>query len=207
MSGRKFHVELRTDEARSKRLIRFPVDLVVEHRTPVGQVQTVEPTNRLHLPKGLQTATYRLYPLADQVAEKVTAGMRTYAGRASTRTKDLVDLVVIARTQRLEYPQLRAALQDRLRAAELTSFTTYTPPASWGPDYARLSATVPVLRGVQSMDAALRIVRSMVDPAIRGDLLTQHTWLPDTGWTGELGSSRDESQSPPDPERDEPGLT
>lgn len=68
------------------------VDLVV------GVIVTYEvtvtpPANRLDLPR-LPSNDYRLYPIVDQVADKVCATMADYNGRPSTREKDLVDLMV-----------------------------------------------------------------------------------------------------------------
>ena len=69
------------------------VDVVVGP-PPIGRPEVVEPANRLHLRRPLVTFPYRLYPVADQVADKVCATMDTQypGGKRSTR--------VPARTQR-----------------------------------------------------------------------------------------------------------
>jgi hypothetical protein len=46
------------------------VDVVVGP-PPVGRPEAVEPANRLHLRRPLITFPYRLYPVADQIADKV----------------------------------------------------------------------------------------------------------------------------------------
>lgn len=76
------------------------VDVVVGP-PPVGRPEVVEPANRLHLRRPLITHPYRLYPVADQIADKVCATMDTNypGGKRSSRVKDLVDLVVLAHTQ------------------------------------------------------------------------------------------------------------
>ncbi|MGH8777149.1 MAG: hypothetical protein ACRDWI_19065 [Jiangellaceae bacterium] len=63
-----------------------------------------EPANRLHLRGPLVTHPYRLYPVADQIADKVCATMETNypGGKRSSRVKELVDLVALAHTQTVD---------------------------------------------------------------------------------------------------------
>jgi hypothetical protein len=90
------------------------VDVVVGP-SPVAPPEVVEPANRLHLRRPLVTHPYRLYPVADQLADKVCATMDTNypGGKRSSRVKDLVDLVVLAHTQRVDLEQLRQAVQAK----------------------------------------------------------------------------------------------
>ena len=191
MSGRKFHVELRTDEARSKQLIRFPVDLVVEHRTPVGQVQTVEPTNRLHLPQ--RAADSYLPPLSARGsgrgeghcwdADLCWAREHTYEGsrRPGRHRSDSATGL----------PQLRDRMQDRSTRGGADFLHDVHATGIVGAHYSPLSASRQRY-GREEDGRCFRIVRfTGLDPAIRGDLLTQHTRLPDTGRTGNSGLSRD----------------
>lgn len=69
------------------------------------------PTNRLDLPR-LPSSNYRLYPIVDQVADKVCATMALYNGRPSSREKDLVDLVVIAKTQTMQADKLGRSIRE-----------------------------------------------------------------------------------------------
>ncbi|MFT2675501.1 hypothetical protein, partial [Escherichia coli] len=75
---------------------------VVVGPPPVGRVETIEPSTRLQLGRPVPSHPYRLFPISNQVAEKVTATMSTYNGRPSSRAKDLLDIVTIARTQRVD---------------------------------------------------------------------------------------------------------
>jgi len=75
------------------------VDLAVGGIT--GEVTTTQPANALRVPR-LVSRPYRLYPLVDQIADKVCATMTEYNDRPSSREKDLIDLVVIATTQDVE---------------------------------------------------------------------------------------------------------
>ncbi|QTB90050.1 nucleotidyl transferase AbiEii/AbiGii toxin family protein [Bifidobacterium saguini] len=60
-------------------------------------IEVIDPRNRPTLEK-LETYPYRLYPIANQIADKVCAVVELIHGRESTRIKDLVDLVTIAIT-------------------------------------------------------------------------------------------------------------
>ena len=67
------------------------VDVVVGP-PPVGRPEVVEPANRLYLRRPLITFPYLLYPVVDQIADKVCATMDTQypGGKRSSRVKDLV---------------------------------------------------------------------------------------------------------------------
>lgn len=60
-----------------------------------GEVTTTPPATALDLPR-LVSHPYRLYPVVDQIADKVCATMTRYSERASSRERDLVDLVEFA---------------------------------------------------------------------------------------------------------------
>lgn len=74
-----------------------------------GDVTTAAPATALDLPR-LVSHPYRIYPVIDQVADKVCATMTEYNGQPSSREKDLVDLVVLAATQDMDGAALRNAI-------------------------------------------------------------------------------------------------
>lgn len=78
----------------------FQVDLAVGAGM-TGDIVTTEPATALYLPR-LASNPYRLYPVVDQIADKVCATMTEYQGKASSREKDLVDLVVFTTTQDID---------------------------------------------------------------------------------------------------------
>ena len=105
------------------------VDVVVGP-PPVGRPEVVEPANRLHLRRPLITFPYRLYPVADQIADKVCATMDTQypGGKPSSRVKDLVDLALIAHTQTADLEELRAAIAANVTSAGSGHSSTSTFP-------------------------------------------------------------------------------
>jgi hypothetical protein len=87
-------------------------------------------------------------PLPQHVAEKVHAYTRKYgmSGRESTRPKDLVDVLLIARSERFDAASLRNALEVTFGQREQQSLPTSLPPppANWREPYRRLATEVDV---------------------------------------------------------------
>lgn len=136
---------------------------------PIGTPEVVQPATRMALGKELRTSPYRLYPLADHVADKVSGVMTTYGGRPSTRVKDLVDLVVISGTQQLNARELQKALDARRAASQIPAETAaFQIPASWKTgggrrEFERLARTVGADPSPANAEAS---VGRMVDSAL-----------------------------------------
>jgi hypothetical protein len=160
------------------------VDLVVGP-APVGQPEIVEPANRLQLGRPLETRPYRLYPVVDQVADKVCATMATNypGGKTSSRVKDLVDLVVIARTQQMDLKQLRLAIETKRMLSRLEPFERFRIPADWAPEYLRLAKSTASVEGMTDTGEAEALVAQLVDPALDPSQGPTAAWIPGTGWT------------------------
>jgi hypothetical protein len=114
------------------------VDLTASVFSTVGLVQA-QPANRLPLPR-LAVLPYRLYPVANQVADKVTATVRRYGGEPSSQEMDLVDLVVLALTQSVEARDLRDAIVTECRLGHLPVPQSVDLPPAWGQTYSKLAA-------------------------------------------------------------------
>ncbi|MCP4967249.1 MAG: nucleotidyl transferase AbiEii/AbiGii toxin family protein [bacterium] len=161
----------------AKPFAQFGVDTVVAtnmtgdpepipHLTPV----TVE---------GLPTASYRAYPVADHIADKHAAMLDTYSnGQPSSRYRDLVDLVVIATTQRPTAKDLHTALTSEYSHRGLATPTEVTLPSpAWEAGYAAVAAQAPDL-GYPTADMALDVVTKLLNPILAGK--TTGTWNPNT---------------------------
>jgi len=171
------------DQATGRKITDVPIDIVVGP-PPVGRVETIEPSNRLQLSRPLPSHPYRLFPIADQIAEKVTATMSTYNGRPSSRTKDLVDLVTIARTQQVDLRELQLAIDAKRALSRMDPITEFQVPDGWERSYRALAARTPSAGGVTDIDDALAIAKQLVDPALAPTPVTSGTtWVPGTGWT------------------------
>ena len=153
------------------------VDLVVG-AIITDEVTVTPPANRLDLPR-LPSNDYRLYSIVDQIADKVCATMADYSGRPSSREKDLVDLVIIAKTQTVSADSLRHAIDAEARARSLMPFTDLTIPTTWGRRYAKEAKDVPYCADYRSADLAGELMRTFIDPVIRGEI-SGKTWSPDS---------------------------
>jgi hypothetical protein len=142
------------------------VDVVVGP-PPVGRPEVIEPANRLHLRRPLITFPYRLYPVADQIADKVCATMDTQypGGKRSSRVKDLVDLVVIAHTQTVDLDELRVSIASKRALSSIVPFEHFGVPAEWTRTYPATAKGVPAAESLSAQTAA-GLVASFVDPAL-----------------------------------------
>ncbi|NOY55550.1 MAG: nucleotidyl transferase AbiEii/AbiGii toxin family protein [Actinobacteria bacterium] len=153
----------------------FRVDVVAD-RTMTAEPDLIPPIEPVEIP-GLRNAVYRAHPIPDQIADKHAAMIGTYAGRPSTRYRDLVDLVLIATTQTVSATALHAALVSEHRRRGMTPCLPFSLPSDeWQQGYRKIATTVP---GFAVLDAteATEIVSRLVDPVIAG--LTRGTWDPD----------------------------
>lgn len=161
----------------------IPIDVVVGP-APIGTVEVTAPANVVRLPQPLIHHPYRLFPIADQIADKVVATMANFGGRRSSRTKDLIDLVVIARTQAVEQDQLRRAITAKRLQSGLPGFDRFTTPEEWKVSYRKLAAATPLTADLTSLGDAERYVAEWLSPAIQGASSDQPdaVWQPGRGW-------------------------
>lgn len=139
---------------------------------------------------GIEPVEVEAVPLELQVAEKLHAYSRTYEGRrTSTRTKDLVDLALIAELSTLDAAALRNEIETifNLRKTHTAPTTLPPPPADWAAPFRRLAEEVGVPAELQ---AGHRDAAALLDP-ILGDEVTagkwdprQRQWLPEKPKTG-----------------------
>lgn len=161
----------------AKKKDSFHVDLVV-NVVMTGEVEIAEPANALELPK-LPSNPYRLYPVVDQIADKVCATLALYNGRPSSREKDLVDLVVFAATQTVDATKLRRALDAEARVRSLRLPGDLDTPANWGARYTKLASNVPACAGFETVELARELMLTFLSPVLRGDA-SGFTWSPES---------------------------
>ncbi|MDZ5146309.1 nucleotidyl transferase AbiEii/AbiGii toxin family protein [Microbacterium testaceum] len=186
------------DAGSGRRLFDVPIDVVVGP-PPVGTVETTQPSNRLQLGRPIQTHPYRLFPIADQIAEKVTATMDTYAGRPSSRVKDLVDLVTIARTQSVNLRELQMAIDAKRTLAQTAAFTEFAVPDEWQRSYRPLAMkTLPP--PYTDIHEAVALAKQLVDPALADEpVRSGYSWIPSRGWTNNPAAVSEFAPNPAQP--------
>ncbi|MFF3668263.1 nucleotidyl transferase AbiEii/AbiGii toxin family protein [Microtetraspora malaysiensis] len=161
-----------------RRFERFGVDLVTG-AVITGRPEMSPPILALDIP-GLFRPSYRLYPLVDTVSDKVMAMMEDHNGRPSTRFRDLVDLVLIARSRSLRAGELGTAFTSEARRRTLLHDARLEVPdeAMWTAGYASLVAELPWI-AERSLPEAMAVAKALVDPVLSGQVLSG-TWDPVT---------------------------
>jgi len=133
----------------------FTVDLVV------GAVMTAEPDRVAPtMPftiDGIETPTYCVYPAVDHVADKLCATETRYGinrDRRSSRVRDLVDLVVFARTLRFDAAALWNAIEAERSRRGLPDCPSLDVPPEWSARYSKEAASTPKCDGLSFAAAA-----------------------------------------------------
>ncbi|TQF65313.1 nucleotidyl transferase AbiEii/AbiGii toxin family protein [Rhodococcus spelaei] len=167
-------------------LADFPIDLSTE-LVPVGEVDYHLPRPVVSMDELAPLPKFALYPLPQQVSDKVCAMYERYGDlrQPSTRYHDLVDLTLIVTAWPLDAAVTRTALQRESARRALTLPTEMTrPAASWTAGYAKIARTVPGLpEHTRRIDGALRIVGDCLDPLLGGHLDTG-SWDPiEASWS------------------------
>jgi hypothetical protein len=175
------------DDAGDFRAIRFHVTAELAGRVfdqfvvDVGFVDSIstEPeeieTSDLLSFAGIEPVRVPALPLPQHIAEKVHAYTRNYgeSGRASTRPKDLVDILLIASYERVDAAALRDALETTFseRRQQPLPATLPPPPVAWREPYARLASEVSV---EADLERAYALAAEFIDPILAGGV--HGTW-------------------------------
>ena len=151
---------------------RFHVDLV----TAIEMTGEAPRTRGQFVPieVGIHGVRYRVYPIADHVADKVCALLERHPrasgpAQTSTRYRDLADLALMAHTQFVTAGQLQHSIDSeaRRRGFELPTMLPALDAPGWRAGYARVARDAP---GVLEHDLAdaLTTVRRFIDPVLDG---------------------------------------
>ncbi|GLY31537.1 nucleotidyl transferase AbiEii/AbiGii toxin family protein [Kineosporia sp. NBRC 101731] len=127
---------------------------------------------------GLVPPTLHLYPVVDHVADKLCATEAIYgSGNTSSRVRDLVDLVVFARTQKVLGEDLYVAIKAERAHRELPHKDQLIIPDPWRATYLPLARRTPRCSNHQNFDSACELVATFLEPAMTGEARTK-VWEP-----------------------------
>jgi hypothetical protein len=158
----RFHV---TAELAGRVFDQFVVDVGFADSIS-SKPDEIETTDLLSF-AGIERIRVPALPLSQHIAEKVHAYTRTYgaSGRASTRPKDLVDVLLIAGSEPLDAASLRKALVDTFEERDQQPLPSSLPPppSTWDEPYRRLAAEVDV---EQELDKAFALAAEFLDPIL-----------------------------------------
>ncbi len=156
------------------------IDLAAGYK-PTGELETLSPANRLPLAR-LRTYDYVLYPIVDQVADKLCATHATYgeSKSPSSRVKDLIDLLFISITESFDARRLWIAVSTESKRRELEQIEAFVVPPDWSSRYLVLARPLGLLDNFPNVSAAEERVRAMLNPILDGTV-TDGWWEPDAG--------------------------
>ena len=164
--------------------VSFHVDLVGAGVRMTGEPDEVPALARVGMPDVEQNG-YLAYPLVDHVTDKIVATFGRYgsSGGPSTRYKDLVDLVAIARGASVEASAQMAALSSEVEKRGLTLPPRFEVPDRelWSRGYAA-EARRSLLDTAGTLEEAMEIVAPFVDPLLDGS--ANGRWDPAKGAWG-----------------------
>lgn len=162
---------------------RFTVDLATELHF-VSSPERLRPSRVVDVPGLPDVPEILLYPLTDQLADKVCAMYETHEpGNApSSRFRDLADLVRIVDESSIDAGDaLRSLRSEEVRRGISLPKSLVSPGASWTAGYSRVARDAGLDAGLRDLDAALAHVGLCVNPLLEGTR-TVGTWEPGAGW-------------------------
>lgn len=168
--------------------LRFPVQSLLDGRlfesfhvdVGVGDPLSESPVMLTAPPllefAGLSPVTVPAYPLSQQIAEKVHALTRVYASGESSRVRDWVDILLMARWEGLHATRLRRALQATFEGRATHPLPSHmpSPPASWARVFRRIAEQTAL--GYSNLEEAHQAMRQFLDPVLSGQ--AQGEWNP-----------------------------
>jgi nucleotidyltransferase AbiEii toxin of type IV toxin-antitoxin system len=150
---------------------QFHVDVVGANVRMTGLPEDVPPLARLAMPD-VEQHGYRAYPLVDHIADKVAAIVERHGElrRASTRFKDLVDLVAVVMGATIPAEPQMAALRSEAERRGITLPDRFHVPDLdlWEGGYAA-EAGRSLLPMARTLAEALAVVRPFIDPLLTGN--------------------------------------
>ena len=156
------------------------IDLAAGYK-PTGELETMSPANRLPIAR-LRTFDYVLYPLVDQVADKLCATHAKYgeSKSPSSRVKDLIDLLNISLTESLDARRLWIAIATESKRRGLDIIEEFAIPSDWSNRYAVLARPLGLLGAFPSASSAEDRVRTMLNPILDASI-ADGSWDPESG--------------------------
>ena len=128
----------------------------------------MSPRNVVRIPN-LSQADYRLYPIVDQIADKLCAIFERHGVIESSRQKDLVDLVIIALNEQPSASKLKVAIDSELSRRLLSKPSAFAVPISWVAYNKKNELYVPAK--YREIEDSVSLVATMLDPILSGAVI------------------------------------
>lgn len=160
----------------------FGVDLVTGSLVTAAPDVHTDPVLPL---RGIEAPRIRLYPVVDHIADKLCATQATYgtdSDQPSSRVRDLIDLVVFARSQDIEGGALIRAIRGEWTHRALSGEAVFSPPPMWERLYPAVARKVPLTTDLASFADAVSLVHALLDPALDGSADGRRWVASDLAW-------------------------
>lgn len=163
---------------------RFDIDVSCE-RHFAAAIEQVRPEPVIDVPGVPSLPVFQLYPLVDQIADKVAAMYETHGAAPSNRYRDLVDLALLVGLGDLDAAQLRAALRSRVdnaRSPVRLPEAMVQPGVGWADGYPAEARRSSLPAPLRRLDQALAFVGACLNPVLDGTATAgrwdprAHTW-------------------------------
>jgi nucleotidyltransferase AbiEii toxin of type IV toxin-antitoxin system len=159
----------------------FDIDISCE-RHFVAEVQAVQPEPVLDIVGMTALPVFRLYPLTDQIADKVAAMYEKHGGMGapSNRYRDLADLILLISVEEIDAALLIAALRSREQHARnpvALPAAMQAPGPGWSEGYPLEAKRSPLTAHLNRLDDALAHVGTCLNPILAGTV-TSGRWNP-----------------------------
>lgn len=142
-------------------------------------IERLDPANRVFV-EGLTTHPYLLYPLEDQLADKLCAIMeRQPGGWPSSRMKDLVDVVTYAQNEVFSLNHLSFAIRSECRRRAMSVPESFVAPQEWATAYAPFAKRSGIESEFCNFDTACKLAERFFNPALReSSIESDAIWSP-----------------------------
>lgn len=138
--------------------------------------ELVSPANRVSI-EGLESCDYLVYPLPDQLADKLCAIMeRQPGGWPSSRMKDLVDVVYYAMNITLPLDDLVRSIRCECLKRGMAVPERFEAPQAWAGSFAVFAKKNGIPKEYASFDAASLLASAFFDPALDGSIEYEARW-------------------------------
>lgn len=161
--------------------VKFHIDLTSNSTDLTSVPDEVAPLSPIDVPNLFQVS-YRCWPLANHIADKLAATNERYGTRQlpSSRFRDLTDLYLLTTQFSYDADQVRSAILVEFNRRGLVVPRHFQVPdkRTWKPGWTKLAPASTITKGV-AFDTAIATIEQFLDPILQGK--TTGHW--DNAWS------------------------
>lgn len=150
----------------TKKLQPISIDLVIDEVRGL-EPEVLAPIDRLNI-EGLPVCDYRVCRVESALADKLLATMELHDGRASSRIKDIVDILVYAKTCSVDGATLAERVEKEAAARKIAMPKEFVAPLWWkqngSAQYAKMARRAGVLELAGNIAGAEEVVNRLYAP-------------------------------------------